>query len=1461
MALFRLSIKPTEAGQVVGDFSLRTTYQTVMMPLTYTAVRQTLTVSATRFVFPPTFPSQQVMQTDFGVDMPAERPLFDHVRMHDLFVLPTSDPLTIEGVWANDSRFLFEGSEEVVQGLETPVNAEVRLGSIIFDPSLGRDDENYMPKVRRKMCMPTANIGISQNDLNEAVRFHRTFRQLHRSGRTNITAQLYLRTKGSNRPTVVDLQASLYKPSVLTQRSVDFPMTQLKHTSTTNITLKNPSRLPLIVEVVGLDALQELKPELVAQAFSMSAEKFSRLLEFQSSFSAREAALAPGAQATSLSPTRLLIEPNGMANVTLHFRPESLGDLQSALVVVNNLTILEAMVVSGRAGKGSFGFPKTQRHIVDGNLTLALKASDLSYCTAPGGISPSDAERRFGFNFTVVNRGTMSVQVTSMGIGNVPCAADGFEILNCEPFELQPKKHYKLSIAYTPDFTQKRVARKLTVMLQGADRPITFPLVASVPEEMLSACFAGLPRPSWAVHLKTVLLLGILAACAAVLFYDRNTAPDEWWQLGRMGSVLLLAQSSAEKHGKEANGQAVKHAEGFKAHSPDGSATVAGAAAAATTTTTATVSSHNHHPHESSETSGHDQQTKGKSEKIASAKVGKKGQKTASAGSGSGRSSLTGSSGQPPSQARGTQHVNHDDEDEDLAALTSTTATTTTSASATTEINGHVRQERRKQVDSVSPAATGTEPSTVGTTTEGEAMTSPLAVSVVSPAAGSGKDLSNGVKSSPATRRKRRQNKHHGRPAGEGGVDSSPSTPDLTLSPASLGGEPPTIVSSLQGQSDDGALQQSDTTGAETVDGTVDVASPNADNTQTAPTAGGAKSTKTLSPEVASPGQEEAETEDDETRDGEKDVVSGEGGREARSPHGSPALQRRRKEEGGMSLAQRRHQNISAVASPNSRGGNRSGAVVSGSPNTSPAGTTTTGSKRGSHSRSGAAAALKQEGAIPKVAQPDEIVAQAQALAAAALASKSTHGSSDQGSPISKAAPVGLMTSATKNNTSADGNTASGSSSGNTGAAKTVTSPWSPVSSPIAKDKATSRPTAAGLGSPLAEPTTAFSVPAVSSIASTIAAPAPAIFGVLPDLPSLDGGLDSSSGGRFNAGAPPFRGSAATTAPSAFLPGAPLPTNTATTATSAGFNSAGSALPDPWSGLRSDNSLLYPSLAPALSKPAAGAGASWQSTMNSGTVTASSSGGGGFVPQYYAPPPPRNNADPIWESASRSGSAGETTTDFLGAHRASPAVGLADYASGARGSGWSLSGGLTSEVGNNNYGGFYSSVPRVTGGVRSEISGAGPGHSRAGSGSAASVSPRSVAGTASGSLSGLEPTGFFRTASGGGPPGFFAPPPPSTSGSMASASTSASSTVTSTAARAGLGAGTFGFGTMAAPTMGLTTQSTTGSGSLLSDPAMSGFFSSGPNVWGPSSGELPDPLGPPLDLDWVTEDDASSQTE
>ena len=62
------------------------------------------------------------------------------------------------------------------------------------------------------------------------------------------------------------------------------------------------------------------------------------------------------------------------------------------------------------------------------------------------------------------NTGTTTLYVRGFEVEGIPCEGYGFKVLNCQGFDLRPSDVRDIDIAFTPDFTLTKVARKLTIL-------------------------------------------------------------------------------------------------------------------------------------------------------------------------------------------------------------------------------------------------------------------------------------------------------------------------------------------------------------------------------------------------------------------------------------------------------------------------------------------------------------------------------------------------------------------------------------------------------------------------------------------------------------------------------------------------------------------------------------------------------------------------------------------------------------------------------------------------------------------------------------------------------------------------------------------------------------------------------------------------------------------------------------
>lgn len=632
------------------------TYEVMHIPIAYEGSRITLNLHPQQVHFNASFPWQLLLQNDYGIEFSETMRYLTIPQRIPLYIRPPFRNISIHRISTTDSRVVLQQNPTVIHGVRTGSTSQIFLGHIVFNASRISDADNYIPKVRRQFNSLRHPAVLTRGDVDEVLRCNKIWNSVVRRGKSNVHAYLMLEANDES-PHVIDVHASLMKPSILSEPSLSFNLTHTKTTATLSYTLSNPSDLPLIVTVVpiedvpdgpiisaieqaigivhsdlvtsrqnnraffvtpnvadqgdlyhlsedivkqdifsGLSSASELlgplsenrpntqhydkntvkvtassnqefkkQEENTAESMESCTESCTdsptnyhphvRILEFgtsghhnmhstmtgSSSVSSENtentANDAPFAKATaffdrfigtvrgtSSTPQLqkkwgILIPPRSNTSINVNFSPEDAGYITSHLLFVNNLTIFEVLRVTGEAGRGSFGFPKTQPHIIDDSLTMQLSSDQLKHCHQTGGFSLEDSERQYIFNFTVVNRGNLPVLVHDISVGGDGCSSSGFSVLTCEPFELKPRQHKKMVIAFNPDFTTVTTRQALHVKLNNITQ-LSFPMIATVPANMLSTCFSAMPGPHWAQHFKHLVVILLLSIAGGLIYIE-----------------------------------------------------------------------------------------------------------------------------------------------------------------------------------------------------------------------------------------------------------------------------------------------------------------------------------------------------------------------------------------------------------------------------------------------------------------------------------------------------------------------------------------------------------------------------------------------------------------------------------------------------------------------------------------------------------------------------------------------------------------------------------------------------------------------------------------------------------------------------------------------------------------------------------------------------------------------------
>lgn len=503
-ALFYVTVSPKAHGKLSGVVKFSTPYATQNFTVSLNGLKRAIKVTPKALEFSAALPGR----ADYLE--PKKQPIFElqRAKAKKVYIRPDERGTTIDDIKCADPRFVIRnlaGGSKIVLGSK----AQVELASVSFRPSNGPLSSNYVPMIAEEYqhVLPP----LDTDTLREVERADKVWRRLKKKKQLSISSKIVIESANMN-PHSIPVSASLRRLRLVTlaDSSIDFPLTQLRHVSERSLSLSNPTKHPVLVSIDMLDAyVDDPTIPTLSNLFDLSNEDVRMARLSRGLFSA--------APADGFSPDGVM-KPNSNYTFTIKYRPDTAGPSATTLLIRSNLSVVEKLSITAEAGRGTFGFPKSQPCIVDGGLSFPVEPKDLAYCAQPGGIKLGDLGKNFTYNITIVNRGNMPVQVDSMTVNGLSCNAHGFNLRGCEPFELKPKKPYTLTVDFQPDFTSSLVKHKLVVQLAGSPRPLNFLMQATLPERHVRVCFDALPGPEWALRFKatvvaTILTLGLLLGC------------------------------------------------------------------------------------------------------------------------------------------------------------------------------------------------------------------------------------------------------------------------------------------------------------------------------------------------------------------------------------------------------------------------------------------------------------------------------------------------------------------------------------------------------------------------------------------------------------------------------------------------------------------------------------------------------------------------------------------------------------------------------------------------------------------------------------------------------------------------------------------------------------------------------------------------------------------------------------
>ncbi|XP_020486948.2 LOW QUALITY PROTEIN: transmembrane protein 131 [Labrus bergylta] len=528
-AVFRVTLvaKALE-GTYDGAIHITTDYEILTIPVKALIAVGTLNSSPKHIVLPSSFPGKVVHQS-FSI----QSSFTQKVRLQQIRSL------------TEDIRFYYKRLRNNKDELEP--RRKSKVANIYFDASLQCGDHCYvgLPFVLKSESKPHGLVlqeDIWDADVDLHQKLLRRWRDLKERSGHKVEAVFEVNTD-LQKNVQAKITAHLSWPSLVnSSQRITFPLTNTNSSSDEEVILQNPADVLVYVQVLPLALLPN--PSVFSGKL---ADRFplgnlsninidTNTLEFQvhrnqtsvmkSSTGFVEGSIRPFVY-------NLLLLPGEVKTFSVRFTPISNHSVSSLLIVRNNLTVIDTILLHGRGTTESLkvaGKPPGQGSSLRFKMTEAL----LKDCTDKTKVKEPNFTLKK--TFRVENTGLLPITIKSAEINGQACEGYGFKVLNCQEFALKPNASKDLIILFTPDFTSSRVIRELKLVTCGGSE-FVFVLNASLPYHMLATCAETLPRPSWELELYIIVSLIMSSMFLLVIATAYLEAQSIWEPFKRRVSV------------------------------------------------------------------------------------------------------------------------------------------------------------------------------------------------------------------------------------------------------------------------------------------------------------------------------------------------------------------------------------------------------------------------------------------------------------------------------------------------------------------------------------------------------------------------------------------------------------------------------------------------------------------------------------------------------------------------------------------------------------------------------------------------------------------------------------------------------------------------------------------------------------------------------------------------------------
>ncbi|KAK0064719.1 transmembrane protein 131 [Biomphalaria pfeifferi] len=529
-AVFNVSIvAPEEEGAYVADIWMFTQFQDLFTPIIFRAARGSLHAIPDKFIFEKVYPGRvpyKVLQIHSTFD--------DYMEVTQVTFQPA------------DNRFYFIPQNSNTVLLQPHEHSIV--GKIFFDAKKDCRDDCYVglptlsPAGHQWLLGMVLDKDVADTDQYLYTKLQQKWEKLEHLQQSiaNVTIEL---DTNQVRGFLFSAQAHLQWPSLIRKSKIKYPLTQIGNMSISDFIVENIGDEAVVVQVLPLSFYPNPHTilELLAARFSQDLTDYIESddtntfvlydLEPVGKSSTTASYLAQHRKTVESTlgviphkhTLAAILQPGTKIKVKVGFQPKDDLARSSLIIIRNNLTIIDAVVVQGQGRKGEMRFnnKKPGSHSA---LTFELTEKHLKNCDTSEkknkNVMPNFTVRR---PFTLRNTGELPFYIHGFSINELPCEGYGFKVFDCSGFEMPPNSSRKINIAFTPDFTMSQIQRMLTIhtSLGSPANEANYSLQAMVPYDLLSQCSAALPRPNWEplLYYFVVVMMGFFICCIIVLAY------------------------------------------------------------------------------------------------------------------------------------------------------------------------------------------------------------------------------------------------------------------------------------------------------------------------------------------------------------------------------------------------------------------------------------------------------------------------------------------------------------------------------------------------------------------------------------------------------------------------------------------------------------------------------------------------------------------------------------------------------------------------------------------------------------------------------------------------------------------------------------------------------------------------------------------------------------------------------